>query len=151
MEFPTTTKLTEKPRRLRNCLTREENQQRYSGSFGWWRHHLQCQDFLQNEHAIQYRGLACVDVRKSFFLPDARPLGLEVSFRHWMRQLPTAPKQKHRRSLLTRNPGKMIVSKHTSAFGCVTWPGHGRPPSTRVTINAAATSSSFRFPYPGAR
>ncbi|KAL3921350.1 MAG: hypothetical protein SGPRY_004933 [Prymnesium sp.] len=41
-----------------------------------WRHHLQCQDFLLNEHAVQYR--------------EARPLGLEVAFHHCMRPLPMA-------------------------------------------------------------
>ncbi|KAL3916775.1 MAG: hypothetical protein SGPRY_006675, partial [Prymnesium sp.] len=44
-------------------------------------------------HAIQYRGLPWIDVHKTFFLPEARPLGLEVSFRHWMRQLPMALKK----------------------------------------------------------
>ncbi|KAL3928986.1 MAG: hypothetical protein SGPRY_002158 [Prymnesium sp.] len=56
-----------------------------------------------------------------------------------MMQLPTAPKQMQEVSL-TRNPGKMIVSKHISAFGCVTWPSHGRPPSTSSSTTEGSSS-----------
>lgn len=56
----------------------------------WWYRHLQTQDWLPNEEAIQYRGPIWEHVHKHMYLPSARAEGKELQRRQWRRALKLA-------------------------------------------------------------
>ena len=65
-------------------------------SISWWMKHLLFQDWLPNEYAIQYRGLAWCMVYREEFAEVARIQDRLFGYRQWKRALPLALSQLQR-------------------------------------------------------
>ena len=74
----------------------------------WWIKHLQVQDFLPNEYAIQYRGNAWGLVYSQMFLPVAKVAGFPLGRRQWKRALPPALLKLQQEYYAEMPPGKKL-------------------------------------------
>lgn len=71
-------------------LLRDATKVKTEWASSWWQSHLLTQDFLPNEHAIQYRGLKWADVHKKLFLPAAIAANMRLGQHQWKRALARA-------------------------------------------------------------
>lgn len=74
----------------------------------WWIKHLQVQDFLPNEYAIQYRGNAWGLVYSQMFLPVAKVAGFPLGRRQWKRALSPALLKLQQEYYAEMPPGKTL-------------------------------------------